>query len=84
MEETYIGIPALTEAQRASELLNRSGVRNALVRMPALPGKQSCAFGLRLRSAQPASALALLRERNIRVGRVLVRDADGRLQERSL
>ena len=81
MEEAYIGIPALTEAQRASELLSRNRLRNVLVRMPALPGKSSCAYGLRLRSGQLALALRTLRERNIRVGRVLVRDGDGSLRE---
>ncbi len=83
MGEAYIGIPALTEAQRASELLHRRNIRCAVVRMPSLPGVRSCAFGLQLREEVLPAALQYLQERNCRVGRVLVRGRDGVLRERT-
>ena len=82
MKEGYIGIASITEAQQAAELLRRERLGAAVVRMPQLPGKSGCAFGLRLREAELELAMAVLRKRGIHTGRVLVRERDGSLRER--
>ena len=82
MKEAYIGIPSLTEAQHASELLRQERIGNAVIRMPALPGKRGCAFGLRLWEIDLDNALAHLKKHGFRIGRILVRDGRGMLQER--
>ena len=81
MKETYIGMPSLTEAQRAAELLRRGQIVSTVTRMPFLPGI-SCAYGLRLGKNSVSAALAVLRGRGVRIGHILVREADGTLRER--
>ena len=83
MKEVYIGFPSLTEAQRAAEELRQSRIGCAVSRMPVLPGKSGCAYGLRLREEVREPSLARLRERGFRTGRVVVRNADGSPGERN-
>lgn len=82
MKEAYLGFRTLTEAQRASEQLHRSRIYSRIVRMPALPGKQNCAYGLRLKEETLDTALSLLKRGGYRTGRILIRGSDGVLQER--
>lgn len=82
LKEAYIGFPSLTEAQRASDFLGRNRCRNRLVRMPSLPGKSSCAYGLLLAGERLDAALGIIRSGGWRIGRVLLRETDGTLRER--
>lgn len=79
MKDVYIGIPSLTEAQRAAELLRRERIGCAVVRMPAMSGIR-CSYGLRLGESGMTAALAALRGR-VHTGRIAVREADGTLRE---
>lgn len=81
MKEVYIGIPTLTEAQRASELLRRERITCSVARMPTLPGKGSCMYGLHLGESSLNAAMTKLRGQNIHTGRILTRETNGTLRE---
>lgn len=81
MKEAYIGIPSLTEAQRAAELLRRERIGCTVTRMPALPGKGSCTFGLRSGESSLQILLTKLHSQGIHTGRVIIREANGVLWE---
>ncbi len=71
---------SLTHAQRSARLLERRGLTATVIKAPQGLSGSGCAYAVTLRS-RPEEALALLRQNNMRVGRLFRRDPDGTYEE---
>ena len=71
---------SLTHAQRSARLLERSGLTATVIKAPQGLSSSGCAYAVTLRGRGP-EALALLRDNNMRVGRLFRRGADGDWEE---
>ncbi len=71
---------SLTHAQRSARLLERRGLTATVIKAPQGLSSSGCAYAVTLRS-RPEEALALLRQNNMRVGRLFRRGPDGTYEE---
>ena len=71
---------SLTHAQRSARLLERRGLTATVIKAPQGLSSSGCAYAVTLRGRGP-EALALLRDNNMRVGRLFRRGADGDWEE---
>ena len=77
----FITFRSVTFAQRGEQILQRSGIRAALLRTPKWMESQGCGYSLRIRTADLMAVVALLREKAIDFRRVYVQNSDGTLEE---
>lgn len=76
-----ISFRSVTYAQRGERLLNRAGERCSLHRTPRWMEEQGCGYSLRLQTGSIARAVQLLRTAQLPLGKVYLRQEDGRLEE---
>jgi len=81
MKVYYITFRSVTFAQRGEQLLQKSGIRAALLRTPKWMENQGCGYSLRIRTADLMPVISLLREKAIAFRRVYVQLEDGTLEE---
>ena len=81
MKIYYITFRSVTFAQRGEQLLQKSGIRAALLRTPKWMESKGCGYCLRLWMADPAEPVDLLRRQGIAFGKVYRQAADGQLEE---
>lgn len=75
---------SLTYAQRASRLLDSSGIYAGLTKAPQGITPEGCTFGVRVQEKHVRRALAVIRSSGIKVGKVFRVDEDGRAEEAEL
>ena len=81
MKVYYITFRSVTFAQRGEQLLQKSGIRAALLRTPKWMESQGCGYSLRFRAADLLPVISLLREKAIIFRRVYGQNPDGTLEE---
>lgn len=72
---------SLTYAQRASRLLDSSGIYAGLTKAPQGVTPEGCTFGVKVQEKHVRKALAIIRSSGIKVGRVFTVNEDGRAVE---
>ena len=70
----------LREVAVAGDLFERRGLTATVIKAPQGLSSSGCAYAVTLRS-RPEEALALLRQNNMRVGRLFRRGPDGTYEE---
>lgn len=81
MKVYYITFRSVTTAQRGEKVLQKAGVRAALLRTPKWMESQGCGYSLRIRTDELLPVVSLLREKAITFRRVYVQTDDGTLEE---
>ena len=81
MKVYYITFRSVTFAQRGEQLLQKLGIRVALLRTPKWMESQGCGYSLRIRTADLIPLISLLREKAIVFRRVYGQNPDGTLEE---
>lgn len=81
MKVYYITFRSVTFAQRGEQLLQKAGIRAALLRTPKWMENQGCGYSLRIRTADLMPVISLLREKAIAFRRVYEQQGDGTLEE---
>lgn len=81
MKVYYITFRSVTFAQRGEQVLNKAGVRAALLRTPKWMESQGCGYSLRIRTADLLPVVSLLREKGVVFRRIYVQNPDGTLEE---
>lgn len=71
---------SLTHAQRSARLLERRGLTATVIKAPQGLSSSGCAYAVTLRG-RPEEALTLLRQNNMRVGKLFRRGPDGTWEE---
>jgi hypothetical protein len=67
---------SITHAQRMAAMLENRGIRAAIARAPAGVDPRGCGYGVKIRRADGAQALELLRHVGIKVRGVYERDGE--------
>lgn len=81
MKLYYITFRSVTFAQRGEKLLNEHNIRCFLLRTPRWMEEQGCGYALRIWTADPAAAAALLRQEKIPLRRIYTQNVGGQLEE---
>ena len=84
MRYCFITIKSLTAAQKAENVLRRSGIRCTLQRSPRWMEEQGCGNGLRVDCEDLSRALTTLRGSRISYNRAYLRQEDGVMEELAL
>lgn len=74
---------SLTFAQRASRLLERSGIYNGIVKSPAELSKGGCGYSIAVRMNHGSRASALLKSNEL-LGKIYIQNDDGTYMEAEL
>ena len=82
MTQYLITFRSLTHAQRAARVLERAGITTAVIKAPQGLSSNGCAYALTLRRS-PETALSLLRQKGLSIGKLFQRGEDGRYTERN-
>jgi hypothetical protein len=80
MTQYLITFRSLTHAQRAARLLERRGITATLIRAPQGLSSSGCAYAVTLHG-RAEEALSLLKNSQIRVGKLFRRGEDGSYAE---
>ncbi len=72
---------SLTYAQRASRLLERSGITGTVTRMPRSAGTKGCAYGVLVSPGNRDRARSVLTGGGLSPERIYLRRQDGSLKE---
>lgn len=72
---------SLTRTQRASNMLDRGGISNRIVRVPGEIASEGCANGIRLGQGTLHGALTLLKSAGMEPRKVFVTAGDDRYEE---
>lgn len=81
MKFYYITFRSVTFAQRGERLLQKRGIRCALLRTPKWMAEKGCGYSLRLWTSDVGPALDLLRQEQVPLGKVYIQGWDGQLEE---
>lgn len=81
MKFYYITFRSVTFAQRGEQLLQKDGIRCALLRTPKWMEAQGCGYSLRLWTNDAKQGVALLRRYKVPFQKVYIQLADGTLEE---
>ena len=81
MKVYYITFRSVTVAQRGEQLLQKAGMRPALLRTPKWMENQGCGYSLRIRTSDLLPVIAMIREKGIDFRRVYVQNPEGILEE---
>ncbi len=84
MKFYYVTFRSVTFAQRGEGLMNRAGIRCALLRTPRWMEAQGCGYALKIWTEDPAVGVELLRENGVPLRRVYAQRRDGQLEEVAL
>ena len=76
----WILFRSLTHAQRAAQILERSGFTATMTRAPQGMSEKGCAYAVIVRR-EPERAAALLRENRLRLGKIFTRTEAGEYRE---
>ena len=69
--DNLVRLSSVTQAMRAKDILKKQGISAKVIRTPALRGKGSCSYGLKIDNSLN-EAVRILRKNNIKVsGRAL-------------
>lgn len=82
MRFNYITFRSVTFAQRGQGILNRAGIESTLQRTPRGLEERGCGYCLRVRAADAAEAIELLRQAQVNYGKLYAIGADGTAEER--
>lgn len=80
MTQYLIMSRSLTNAQRASRLLEQSGIRATVVKAPQQLRGNGCGYALALKRSFP-EAVRILRDQNLLFGKLYEKAADGEYTE---
>lgn len=80
MRVCFITFRSITYAQRAQELLRRSGMGTSLGRTPRSLEQKGCGYSLRVPFTASQRALSLLRQNNVPFGRLYCQNENGELE----
>lgn len=81
MERYLIMCRSLTYAQRATRILERTGLSSSVARTPHGIGGDGCSYGVRLRTVDIRAALSALRKADVKIGAVYIIGEDGSIRE---
>ena len=65
MGEEVIGLNSMTYAMKAKRVLYRSGIRSEVIKINHLNINSGCTYGIKIKSVQLLSVVAVLRSENI-------------------
>lgn len=77
----FITFRSVTFAQRGERVLRLAGVRCTLQRSQRWMQERGCGYALRLRTADIAGAVALLRKEQLPIEKVYCQSPDGKITE---
>ena len=80
MTQYLITFRSLTHAQRSARVLERAGITTAVIKAPQGLSSSGCAYAITLRR-EPETALTLLKQNGLAIGKLFQRGADGRYTE---
>ncbi len=80
MRTYFITFRSVTYAQRAERILKDSGIRCTLQRAPRAMEERGCGYAINLRY-DISTALGVLRQAQVPMRKVYIREADGRIEE---
>ena len=80
MTQYLITFRSLTHAQRSARVLERAGITTAVIKAPQGLSNSGCAYAITLRR-NPETALALLKQNGLAIGKLFQRGTDGRYTE---
>lgn len=81
MDVYLITFRSVTYAQRAERVLSQAGMRCSVQRTPRWMEEQGCGYSVRVQTAQPEQAAALLRQAQLPMRKLYIRHPDGELEE---
>ena len=81
MKFYYVTFRSVTHAQRGERLLQKEGIRCALLRTPKWMEQRGCGYSLRLWTDQIRTVLKILQTGKVPLGKVYLQGADGQLEE---
>ena len=84
MKYCMITFRSVTPAQRGEGTLRKAGMECTLQRTPRWMEEQGCGYSLRLRPADGARGVALLRANQVPFRKVYLREENGTMEELSL
>ena len=84
MKFCIITFRSVTPAQRGEGVLKRAGMECSVQRTPKWMEEQGCGYSLRLRLSQVATAVELLRTKEVPFKRVYLQRENGKLEEMAL
>lgn len=84
MRTYHITFRSITLAQRGERTLQRGGIGCALQRAPKQMAKNGCGYSLRIRPADAAKALELLRQDQVPFSKLYAIQDDGTSEELAL
>ena len=84
MKYCLITFRSVTPAQRGEQVLQRAGVECSLQRTPRWMQEQGCGYSLRVKFADSARCVALLRGGEISYRKIYLRSENGTIEELSL
>ena len=80
MTQYLITFRSLTHAQRSARVLERAGITTAVIEAPQGLSSNGCAYAITLRRS-PETALTLLKQNGLAIGKLFQRGTDGRYTE---
>ena len=80
MTQYLITFRSLTHAQRSARVLERAGITTAVIKAPQGLSSNGCAYAITLRRI-PETALTLLKQNGLAIGKLFQRGTDGRYTE---
>ena len=80
MTQYLITFRSLTHAQRSARVLERAGITTAVIKAPQGLSSNGCAYAITLRRS-PETALTLLKQNGLAIGKLFQRGTDGRYTE---
>lgn len=84
MKFCIITFRSVTPAQRGEGVLKRAGMECSVQRTPKWMEEQGCGYSLRLRVSQAATAVELLRAKEVPFKRVYLQRENGKIEEMTL
>ena len=84
MQTYFITFRSVTYAQRGERILKDAGVRCTLQRSPRAMEERGCGYSLNLRQQELHRALVLLRQAQVPMRKIYVRNTEGTVEEVAL
>ena len=84
MKTYYITFRSVTFAQRGEQILQKNGIRCALLRTPKWMEVQGCGYSLRVWTEDIGQILGLLRSQKVQLRKVYIQAPDGTLEAMAL
>lgn len=81
MRSYFVTFRSVTYAQRAERILKDGGIRCMLQRAPRAMEERGCGYGLTLRPQDVQMALAMIRQAQVPLRKVYVKDPSGKTEE---